>query len=297
MNRLKVSVLNVATLTGHRDSIYALTGDDNGMIFTASGDGMIVSWDLSRPKDGNLITKIDSSSYALSVIDNKFLVLGDNHQGVRILDLKDNKEVNYFELADVGAIFSVYVLDEDRILALTQNGFLYLLDKKNKKQSQIKLSDKNLRTICKVGLFYYLGDSNGKLFKLTEDFKLVSDYKIAEKPVFGLVAHGNQLLTVSRDCHLRVFKEDVQLVDVVAHHYAINDIAIDPTERLFATASQDKTIKIWDLESKKLLKVIDQARHNGHSNSVNKLFWSRYSNLLVSCSDDREIKIWDIQLA
>ena len=45
---------------------------------------------------------------------------------------------------------------------------------------------------------------------------------------------------------------------------------------------------------KKLLKVIDEGRHQGHSNSVNKLFWSRYSDLLVTCSDDRTISVWKL---
>ena len=56
----------------------------------------------------------------------------------------------------------------------------------------------------------------------------------------------------------------------------------------------NKTIKIWDLESQKLLKVIDEGRHNGHKNSVNKLFWFRYSDLLVTCSDDRTLAVWDL---
>jgi WD40 repeat protein len=62
----------------------------------------------------------------------------------------------------------------------------------------------------------------------------------------------------------------------------------------FATCSMDKTVKIWDAKTFRLLKVIDRARHAGHGTSVNKLFWPARVNSLVSCSDDRTISVWDL---
>ena len=58
----------------------------------------------------------------------------------------------------------------------------------------------------------------------------------------------------------------------------------------------DKSIKVWDAESEKLLKVIDKSRHAGHGTSVNKLLWSDYNDQLISASDDRQISVWDIIL-
>jgi WD40 repeat protein len=58
----------------------------------------------------------------------------------------------------------------------------------------------------------------------------------------------------------------------------------------------DKSIKIWDAENFRLLKVIDKARHAGHGTSVNKLLWSEDQNRLLSVSDDRSASIWDIQI-
>jgi WD40 repeat protein len=57
----------------------------------------------------------------------------------------------------------------------------------------------------------------------------------------------------------------------------------------------DKSIKVWDRASRKLLKVIDKSRHAGHGTSVNKLVWMKYNDLLVSCSDDRTISVWDVK--
>jgi WD40 repeat protein len=56
----------------------------------------------------------------------------------------------------------------------------------------------------------------------------------------------------------------------------------------------DKSIKVWDSEKLKLLKVIDRARHAGHGTSVNKVLWTSYQNQLLSASDDRTISVWNI---
>jgi WD40 repeat protein len=56
----------------------------------------------------------------------------------------------------------------------------------------------------------------------------------------------------------------------------------------------DKSIKVWDAQEFRLLKVIDKARYAGHGTSVNKLYWSKFHNQLISCSDDRSISVWNI---
>jgi WD40 repeat protein len=56
----------------------------------------------------------------------------------------------------------------------------------------------------------------------------------------------------------------------------------------------DKSIKVWDAEALRLLKVIDRSRHAGHGTSVNKVLWSNYRDQLLSASDDRTISVWNI---
>jgi WD40 repeat protein len=56
----------------------------------------------------------------------------------------------------------------------------------------------------------------------------------------------------------------------------------------------DKSIKVWDAQAFRLLKVIDKARHAGHGTSVNKLLWTNFDDQLLSASDDRSISVWQI---
>jgi len=71
-------------------------------------------------------------------------------------------------------------------------------------------------------------------------------------------------------------------------------VAYSPNGRYFATASMDKSIKLWEAATGRLLRVVDRARNAGHGTSVNKLFWSGRQNRLVSCSDDRSLAVWQI---
>jgi WD40 repeat protein len=105
------------------------------------------------------------------------------------------------------------------------------------------------------------------------------------------------LLSGSRDARLKIWDVEAGYVlekEIVAHTFAINYIDFSPNSNYFATCSMDKSVKIWDSESFKLLKVIDRARHAGHGTSVNKLLWTKYDNQIVSASDDRTISVWKI---
>jgi WD40 repeat protein len=59
---------------------------------------------------------------------------------------------------------------------------------------------------------------------------------------------------------------------------------------MFATASRDKTLKIWDVATQEIIQRIEQT-NEGHLNSVNTLLWMD-DNTLVSAGDDRSINIW-----
>jgi WD40 repeat protein len=66
-----------------------------------------------------------------------------------------------------------------------------------------------------------------------------------------------------------------------------SDISLsDPTR--IASASEDHTIKIWDVSSGLCLKTL-----NDHDSAVNSVVFSRDSARLASASDDSKVKIWD----
>ena len=83
--------------------------------------------------------------------------------------------------------------------------------------------------------------------------------------------------------------------NIVAHMYAINFLSFKEDGKYLVTCSMDKSIKVWDAQNYKLMKVIDKARNAGHGTSINKVLWSTYSGQVISISDDRTISIWQIE--
>ena len=59
---------------------------------------------------------------------------------------------------------------------------------------------------------------------------------------------------------------------------------------IFASGSWDSSIKIWNLENFKLIKVLQD-----HSRGVSCVRFSKNGKILVSCSYDFSIKLFDTQ--
>ena len=60
-----------------------------------------------------------------------------------------------------------------------------------------------------------------------------------------------------------------------------------------ASGASDNTIKIWDVENKKLLVTFDSTKYQGHTQPVNALA-ALNNGLLASGSEDKTIKFWNI---
>ncbi|HSF52317.1 MAG TPA: WD40 repeat domain-containing protein [Algoriphagus sp.] len=302
MSNIQVNKLH--TLTGHNDCIYALTeGSDPRFFYTGAGDGMVVEWDLDRPKDGKLIAKLPHSVYALAVDrERNQLIIGHNFEGIHVIDLNENKEVWNLKLTDQ-AIFDIKVFGNE-ILIGTGDGVLVVVDTEERSvKKHIKLSSKSIRVMAiassKRQLAIGLSDHSIKILDLANGFQPIANLSGHTNSVFALSYSPDEqnLVSGARDAHLKFWESGNYTLteNIVAHMYAINFLSFKEDGKYLVTCSMDKSIKVWDAINHKLLKVIDKARNAGHGTSINKVLWSTYSGEVVSISDDRTISIWQIE--
>ncbi len=70
----------------------------------------------------------------------------------------------------------------------------------------------------------------------------------------------------------------------------VNSVAIHPKQKILAAASDDKTIRLWDLNDYKLIKIIQN-----HTHFVKTVAFSFDGKLLASGSDDKTVKIYEVE--
>jgi hypothetical protein len=299
-----LQVQKIETLSGHLDSVYALAqGHTPEEVFSAGTDGFVAKWNLAEAAKGQLVVRMPTSVYALRFIREKnHLAVGQNYNGVHLIDLADNREIASTAITQ-SAIFDILYFKE-LLLIGCGDGTLSILNANDLSTvKHLKFANKSIRCLA------LHSTANELAIGYSDNCIRIIDLQTLQVK-HQIVAHSNSvfaltyspdchyLISGSRDAHLKIWnvKENYALhLDIVAHLFTINHICYSPDLQHFATCSKDKSIKLWTSEDFRLLKVIDKARHAGHGTSVNKLLWSSYQNLLLSCSDDNTISVWDIK--
>lgn len=299
-----IQVEKIHSLTGHRDCVYTVEASDNAAhFFSAGGDGMIVSWNLSAPEQGELIAKLPNSVYAIHYLSKTDqLIAGHNYEGIHLLDWKAKKEIASLKLSS-SSIFDIQSFQNDLLIA-SGDGALTIVDlEKWIVKKRLVASKKSARVIAlnPIDGEMAIGFSDHfiRIFSM-DDYSLKHEFQAHQNSVFTLrfTPDYQFLISGSRDARLKAWDVSsgyVQAEEVVAHLFAINHMAFSPSGKYFVTGSMDKSIKIWDATALKLLKVIDKARYAGHGTSVNKLLWTSFHDQLVSASDDRTLSVWNIK--
>lgn len=299
-----IPVEKVATLAGHADALYAVTGTDQPHeVVSAGGDGMVAVWDLRMPDLGKLVAQIPASVYALAFsADHQLLAVGHNHDGVHLIDWHTRTEVASYSFTQA-AIFHLLAID-NVLIAACGDGMLHALHLPTLAplwQKQFSTERARKMAYCPALKHLAIGysDSVIRILDLTTGM-VVHELRGHHSSVFALAySHdGSLLYSGGRDAHLRSWKVQENYAphqDVVAHMYAINDMALSPDGQWLATVSMDKSTKLWKLPTLQLHKVIDKARHAGHATSVNAVYWSYYCSQIITASDDRKLAVWQIE--
>jgi len=74
------------------------------------------------------------------------------------------------------------------------------------------------------------------------------------------------------------------------HGGSVWSVVFSHDSRQLASASADRTVKIWDAETGKCLQALE-----GHGDWVHSVVFSHDSRQLASASGDRTVKIWDAE--
>ena len=300
-----MTLTKIHQFSGHNGSIYALAqGTSPEMILSAGADHFIAQWNLHTLQPDKFSAKFPSTVYCIfPIYEMNMLCVGTSTGSIHLIDLKKKEEIKILKYHSAG-IFDIQVSFKHQLLiSCGADGILNSYDLVNFKHrntftiSSLKLrgmainEDRNELALC---------DGNGSLHILNlPDFSTIKSFKAHELSCNCVIYHpdGKHILTGGRDAHLNIWnlKNNYELVQSIpAHNFAIYDIKYLEGKNIFATASRDKTIKLWNVDDFSFILRINKETHEGHINSVNKLHWNTQEQVLVSASDDRSLIVWKL---
>lgn len=298
---MSISVQKQFELTGHSTGIYTVgPGRSPHTIFTGSGDNIVAEWDLIEQKVLPFAIKLDSTVYALANLPENQLAIGQGKGGIHIIDLQSRKELRHLAVHQK-AIFDLrYLPRHNQLLAFSADGSLSVWAAGSFDLIRhIPVADLKMRraSVSHDGNWLVTSGNDGRLRVFdTEMYNEIYTFEAHEKSsnISVFTPDNRQLISGGWDGHLRVWDAHngyKLLKEIAAHNYAVYDVVFSPGGEYLATASRDKTVKIWDSETLKPLARLD-VKSGGHSHSVNALHWNAETGLLVSVGDDRKVVGW-----
>ena len=285
----------VFRMKGHFGSIYSIVSAGKNQIISGSGDKNIVKWSLVSGQHENFSVALPYPVYSLAMDeDGNFLYAGNGAGQIHKINLEQKREEKCLQLSKA-ILFDLLFLEDKRILiSASADGLIHAIETTGGNLLwATKISDNKVRQLRRL-------NDEGDFVAATGDGRFIG-ISLAGKIIFQVKAHSescntilpieekNLIYTGGKDAHLNVYELSSLklLASIPAHNFAIYDLALHPEKKYLATASRDKTVKIWDPMNAGFLLRIENPESGGHSHSVNRLHWSKKDNLLISGGDDR----------
>ncbi|MBD2452007.1 WD40 repeat domain-containing protein [Nostoc sp. FACHB-152] len=253
----------VLTVEGHLDKVNSVAiSPDNLTLASGSNDKTVKIWSLLTGEIQRTLTGHTSKVNAVVFSPDGRLVSCSGDNTIKFWDWQRGKLVNSLEEVHSKSVDAIAISPDGKIIISTS--------------WHIKVADllngKEISTL----------EGNGYISSLA----ISPDSKIFVNDCYDTI----KVREFSKGNFLDWWKLKITTPRLLKGHSGkVNTLAISTDGKTLVSGGEDKTIKVWNLQTGELKRTF-----LGHTGKVNAVAISADSQIIASASNDKTVKIWDL---
>jgi WD40 repeat protein/energy-coupling factor transporter ATP-binding protein EcfA2 len=286
---------NYNGLRGHEGAVRSIAFVGNTNTFYSSGsDGKILRWDLSGSKLYRTLIDNNFINRSLSISNNgRWLACGTTTTGIQLFNLNQATNVPTYLEGHKGWVEALEFTSDSKGLfsSSTDNTIMYwdLIAGTN---TLFINTDEKTRclAVSPQGHYIVVGTDEGKVIRWNIDNKEKTIlFQSDGNKIYAIKynSSGSKIAFGDKNGNLRLMdtRSNTVIKMIPAHNAPIMDLSFSPDERQIATASTDKTLKLWDANNLNYKPVVITEHGN---NFVLSVTFSPDGKYFVSSADQKD---------
>lgn len=277
----------------HQGPIYALDQDTH-FYYSASADKFVARWNKADLSQDPFVVQCSHAPFSLLVLANlNQLVIGLQDGQIHIINTLAKCEIKNIKVHRAAVFALAQNVNKNHFYTADSEGLVCIWDENWNLLLQLPLSCGKIRqiVISKNGASMWLACADGTVRQFdTTYFNEIQQIKAHNDACTSLtLLKDGGFISAGKDAHIRRWSVEGKKLNAFAAHLGTIYKLIQLDVNYYASASRDKTIKIWQLSDDKIVQKLD-FKHSGHSNSINALIST--SEGFLSAGDDKRIIEW-----
>ncbi|MGL4499516.1 MAG: WD40 repeat domain-containing protein, partial [Planktothrix sp.] len=287
----------IRTIQAHSKPIWSISfSPDSQIIASASDDKTVKLWS----REGKLIRSLEGYQQAVNSVDfsrdGSLIATGSMDEMIKIWT-KEGVLISTLQGHKDGINQVNFSNQKDMLVSASKDGIVRvwslqalprMIELKDYKIYSSSFSGKHSNLVASPGRDLITNDHVVVLWNLEGEVKKTFRGHSNTVNNVSFSADQTMIASASDDQTVKVWNLEGKEINTIVHPSAVWSVVFSPNNQLIATASNDHKIRIWGIDG-----TLKQTLE-GHTKQINDLSFSADSQVLASASNDQTIKLWDI---